>query len=60
MHVVQDDLHRGLAADIAEERRQPNGRAAVEASSRLLGELVAQHAPSYEEFVWSVIGEEDL
>ncbi|WP_299952874.1 PAS domain-containing protein [uncultured Modestobacter sp.] len=45
---------------VAEERRQPNGRAAVEASSRLLGELVAQHASSYEEFVWSVIGEEEL
>ncbi|GAA4728159.1 PAS domain-containing protein [Modestobacter marinus] len=45
---------------VAEERRQPNGRAAVEASSRLLGELVAQHAASYEEFVWSVIGEEEL
>lgn len=44
---------------VAEERRQPNGRAAVEASSRLLGELVAQHAASYEEFVWSVIGEDE-
>ena len=45
---------------LAEERRQPNGRAAVEASSRLLQELVAQQAGSYEEFVWSVIGEEEL
>ena len=45
---------------VAEERRQPNGRAAVEASSRLLADLVAQQAASYEEFVWSVIGEEEL
>jgi PAS domain S-box-containing protein len=44
---------------LAEERRQANGRAAVEASSRLLTELVAQRAPSYEEFVWSVINEEE-
>ena len=44
---------------VAEERRHPNGRAAVEASSRLLGELVASRAASYEEFVWSVIGGEE-
>jgi PAS domain S-box-containing protein len=44
---------------LAEERRQPNGRAAVEASSRLLTELVAQRAASYEEFIWSVINEEE-
>jgi len=41
---------------LAEERRQPNGRAAVEAGSRLLSQLVAERASSYEEFVWSVIG----
>ncbi|MFQ1002059.1 PAS domain-containing protein [Modestobacter sp. SSW1-42] len=45
---------------VAEERRHPNGRAAVEASSRLLAELVASRAASYEEFVWSVIGGEEL
>jgi len=44
---------------VAEERRHPNGRAAVEASSRLLAELVASRAASYEEFVWSVIGSEE-
>lgn len=43
------------SALLAEERRHPNGRAAVEASSRLLAELVAEHANSYEEFVWSII-----
>ena len=42
---------------LAEERRHPNGRAAVEASSRLLAELVAARASSYDEFIWSVIGE---
>ena len=41
---------------LAEERRQPNGRAAVEAGSRLLDRLVAERASSYEELVWSVIG----
>ncbi|MCZ2827737.1 PAS domain-containing protein [Modestobacter sp. VKM Ac-2986] len=44
---------------VAEERRHPNGRAAVEASSRLLAELVASRAAGYEEFVWSVIGGEE-
>ena len=44
---------------LAEERRQPNGRAAVEASSRLLTSVVAGLAPSYEEFIWSVINEEE-
>ena len=42
---------------LAEERRQPNGRAAVEAGSRLLDRLVAERASSYEELVWSIIGE---
>jgi len=41
---------------LAEERRQPNGRAAVEAGSRLLTRLVAERASSYEELIWSVIG----
>ena len=42
---------------VAAERRETNGRAAVAAGSRLLAELVAARAPSYEEFIWSVIGE---
>ena len=44
---------------LAEERRHPNGRAAVEASSRLLTELLDQRGGSYEDFVWSVIGREE-
>ena len=44
---------------LAEERRHPNGRTAVEASSALLARLVADRAPSYEEFIWSVINEEE-
>ena len=44
---------------LAEERRHSNARAAVEASSGLLGELVAAQAASYEEFIWSVIDAEE-
>jgi len=44
---------------LAEERRHPNGRTAVEASSALLARLVADRAPSYEELIWSVINEEE-
>jgi PAS domain S-box-containing protein len=44
---------------VAEERRHPTARAAVAASSRLLDELVAARADSYEEFVWSVIDREE-
>ncbi|MBB3677757.1 PAS domain-containing protein [Modestobacter versicolor] len=44
---------------LAEERRHGNGRAAVEASSRLLDQLVAQQAASYEEFIWSVVSGEE-
>ena len=44
---------------LAEERRHPTGRAAVAASSRLLDELVAARAGSYEEFIWSVINREE-
>ena len=43
---------------LAEERRHANGRAAVEASSRLLAQLISERAASYEDFIWSVIGEE--
>lgn len=44
---------------LAEERRHPNARAAVAASSELFGRLVAEQAASYEDLVWSVIGEEE-
>lgn len=44
---------------LAEERRHPTARAAVTASSRLLDELVAAQAGSYEEFIWSVIAREE-
>jgi PAS domain S-box-containing protein len=44
---------------LAEERRHPTAKAAVAASSRLLTELVAGQAPSYEEFIWSVISREE-
>jgi PAS domain S-box-containing protein len=44
---------------IAEERRHPNAKAAVTASTALLNELIAREAESYEDFVWSVIGREE-
>ena len=44
---------------LAEERRHPNARAAVAASSALLDQLVSAHAASYEDFVWTVITEEE-
>jgi PAS domain S-box-containing protein len=49
-------LYRRL---VEEERRHPTAKAAVAASSRLLDELVAAEAGSYEEFVWSVIAREE-
>ncbi|SEP01931.1 PAS domain-containing protein [Trujillonella endophytica] len=49
-------LYRQL---LAEERRHPNARAAVDASSALLTELVAAQAGSYDEFIWSVIDAEE-
>lgn len=44
---------------LEEERRHPTAKAAVAASSRLLDELVAAQADSYEEFIWSVIAREE-
>jgi PAS domain S-box-containing protein len=44
---------------LAEERRHPTARAAVAASSALLDRLVAEHAASYEDFVWTVVTEEE-
>ena len=49
-------LYRRL---VEEERRHPTAKAAMAASSRLLDELVAAEAGSYEEFVWSVIAREE-
>ncbi len=44
---------------VAEERRHPTARAAVAAGSALLDRLVGEHAASYEEFVWTVISQEE-
>ncbi|MGY1601264.1 PAS domain-containing protein [Geodermatophilus sp. SYSU D00815] len=44
---------------LAEERRHPNGRAAVEASSRLLERVIAERAPSYEDLIWSIVNDEE-
>ena len=49
-------LYRRL---VEEERRHPTAKAAVAASSRLLYELAAAEAGSYEEFIWSVIEREE-
>ena len=45
---------------LAEERRHGIGREAVEASSALLERLVAEQAESYERFIWTVIGSEEI
>lgn len=42
---------------LVEERRHPTARAAVAASSELLHRLIAERAPSYEDFIWSIISE---
>ena len=42
---------------LTEERRHPTARAAVAASSELLRRLIAERAPSYEDFIWSIISE---
>jgi PAS domain S-box-containing protein len=44
---------------LAEERRHPNPRAAVAASSALLQQLIGEQAASYEDFVWTVISQEE-
>ena len=44
---------------LTEERQHSTAKAAVTASSRLLDELVAAQAGSYEEFIWSVINREE-
>lgn len=49
-------LYRQL---LDEERRHPTARAAVEASSRLMAELIAARADSYEDLIWSIINREE-
>jgi PAS domain S-box-containing protein len=44
---------------LAEERKHPNAKAAVAASSALMAELVAEQAGSYEDLIWSVINREE-
>jgi PAS domain S-box-containing protein len=44
---------------LVEERRHPNPRAAVAASSVLMAELIAAQAASYEDLIWSVIDAEE-
>ncbi|RBY97055.1 aerotaxis receptor Aer [Blastococcus sp. TF02-8] len=44
---------------LAEERRHPNARAAVDASSRLLADVLAEQQQTYEEFVWTIINREE-
>ena len=45
---------------LAEERRHPNGKAAVAASSRLLEQVIAERATSYEDLIWSILTEEEV
>ncbi|MCZ2859089.1 PAS domain-containing protein [Blastococcus sp. VKM Ac-2987] len=42
-----------------EERRHPNARAAVEASARLLADVLAEQGQTYDDFIWSVINREE-
>ncbi|MGY1721454.1 PAS domain-containing protein [Blastococcus sp. SYSU DS0533] len=44
---------------LAEERRHPNARSAVAASSALLDEVLAGQGQTYEEFIWSIINREE-
>ncbi|RBY92054.1 aerotaxis receptor Aer [Blastococcus sp. TBT05-19] len=44
---------------VAEERRHANARAAVDASSRLLADVLAEQQQSYEEFIWTIINREE-
>jgi PAS domain S-box-containing protein len=45
---------------LAEERRHPNGKASVAASSRLLEQVIAERAGSYEDLIWSIMNEEEV
>jgi PAS domain S-box-containing protein len=44
---------------LAEERRHPDARAAVAASSQLMADVAAEQGGSYEDLVWSVINREE-
>lgn len=44
---------------LAEERRHPDARTAVAASSQLLAGLVAEQGGSYDDLVWSIINREE-
>jgi hypothetical protein len=44
---------------LAEERRHPNAKAAVAASSQLT-DLVAEQATSYDELIWAIINREEF
>ena len=44
---------------LSEERRHPSARAAVEASSRLLADVLAEQQQGYEEFIWSIINRQE-
>ena len=44
---------------LAEERRHPNAKAAVAASSRVLADVLAGQDESYDEFIWSIINREE-
>ena len=44
---------------LAEERRQPNAKAAAAASTELLGQVLAEQTSSYDQFVWSIINREE-
>ncbi|NAZ74162.1 PAS domain-containing protein [Kineococcus sp. T13] len=49
-----------LYADLlAEERRHSSGKAAVEASTALLHRLLAERGTTYEQFVWSIVPDEE-
>jgi PAS domain S-box-containing protein len=44
---------------VAEEQRHTTAKAAVAASTRLMAELVAEQAGTYEDLVWSIINREE-
>jgi PAS domain S-box-containing protein len=51
---------RPLYERLLVEERRHSGSAAVAASSALLEQLIAEQAPSYEAFLWSVIGDREV
>jgi len=51
---VLEQIKPVYAALLAAEQRHANARDAVEASTRLLSQMLAERGQSYEEFVWSL------